>query len=182
MTQKEIIEIFLQIGWKKKRSECIYDLGDRFVQILPKLKILTERDKLALSPCVSTVAFQSAIKEISGLKSVDTPIVGDFRENDFVYSQQLKYEDIVSVSDDILRWASGVDIVSVLESFREIPTNAVGDQSLKHLTALALLGDSITLDRYKRSFASGDRLGFIPLVTADFIDRALIISERNEEQ
>jgi hypothetical protein len=53
---------------------------------------------------------------------------------------------------------------------------------LRHLAALAIAGDLQTLSRYQRSFAHGDRLNFVPYITADLIDRALSLAQRLVEE
>ncbi len=52
---------------------------------------------------------------------------------------------------------------------------------LRHLAALAIAGDVERLNSYKNSFEKGDRLGFVPYITVDMIDRAILIAQKKRE-
>ncbi|MFV9439627.1 DUF6990 domain-containing protein [Pseudomonas aeruginosa] len=47
---------------------------------------------------------------------------------------------------------------------------------LRHLAALAIAGDVSCLANSQFSFEQGDRLGFVPYITQDMIERALLIA------
>ena len=49
---------------------------------------------------------------------------------------------------------------------------------MRHLAALALAGDVAKLKSYQASFEAGDRLGFVPYITKDYIDRAVALAEK----
>jgi len=47
---------------------------------------------------------------------------------------------------------------------------------LWHLAALALARDVARLDTYQRAFHRGERPGFVPYITTEMIDRALVLA------
>lgn len=85
--------------------------------------------------------------------------------------------DIVSISNELLEWAKQQNVEEGLSIFCNYPTDAVGNMPLKHLGALAIAKDVNRLNYYLESFKAGNRLGFVPYITQDFIERALKIAE-----
>ncbi|WP_414858990.1 DUF6990 domain-containing protein [Pseudomonas aeruginosa] len=61
-------------------------------------------------------------------------------------------------------------------AYRALPTNSKGAMPLRNLAALAIAGDVSCLANYQFSFEQGDRLGFVPYITQDMIERALLIA------
>lgn len=180
MKQSEVIDAFVEIGWTKLRSpggpSCIYELPDRFIEVVPKLKKLTGRQKLNLTPMVSTTDFRDAERYISQPPEAGGAMGVDFDVNNSLYAPEFTRKEIVEAAQSVIEWGIRQDLREILDSFRDLPTDAVGNLPLKHLTALALLGETSTLEAYKTSFAAGDTLGFVPYITAACIDRALGIA------
>jgi hypothetical protein len=78
------------------------------------------------------------------------------------------------MSEKAISWARSQNIESGLMGYRNLPTDAKGAMPLRHLAALAVAGDVERLEGYKKSFDMGDRLGFVPYITASMIDRAIL--------
>ncbi|MGX7950382.1 DUF6990 domain-containing protein [Oleidesulfovibrio alaskensis] len=57
-----------------------------------------------------------------------------------------------------------------------LPTAAPGTRPIWHLAALVLPSDAAKLKFYQASFEAGDRLGFVPYITKDYIDRAMSLA------
>ena len=74
-------------------------------------------------------------------------------------------------------WALAQDLAAVKKRLRGLPTDSIGIKPLKHLSALAEAGEVETLRSYADAFARGDRLGFVPYITEDYIARALEIAK-----
>lgn len=70
-----------------------------------------------------------------------------------------------------------MEILQALHDHAALPTDAPGARPIWHLAALALLGDVAKLKPYQASFEAGDRLGFVPYITKDYIDRAVTLAE-----
>ncbi|MHA6044579.1 DUF6990 domain-containing protein, partial [Pseudomonas aeruginosa] len=85
-------------------------------------------------------------------------------------------DDVVRLSQSAISWASAQDIEKGLAAYRALPTNSKGAMPLRHLAALAIAGDVSCLANYQFSFEQGDRLGFVPYITQDMIERALLIA------
>lgn len=72
------------------------------------------------------------------------------------------------------------DIDAGLAVYKALPTNSKGAMPLQHLAALALARDVSCLLRYQKSFEQGDRLGFVPYIGPEMIDRALQLAQSSE--
>ena len=86
-------------------------------------------------------------------------------------------ETIAKIAREFSDWALAQDLDAVKERLRGLPTDSVGYYPLMHLAALAEAGDVETLQSYADAFARGDRLGFVPYITEDYIARALEIAK-----
>lgn len=177
MNQREVVEHFKHLGWETKRADggvsCRIELSDRIVQMSPRLKMLPDRQKLDLSPSVSTEQFSSHVSVISNEKSRIVPLVVNFTADPVVCSKGFSPKEIADVSQSVIDWATAQDLESGLQKYARLPSGSVGDLPLRHLAALAILGRRDALHAYKRSFAAGERAGFVPYITEDFIDRAI---------
>lgn len=89
-------------------------------------------------------------------------------------------DDIIRLSDKAISWARSQNIDEGLRVYRALPTDVKGAMPIRHLAALAMAGDTGRLDDYKKSFEKGDRLGFVPYVTSDMIDRALMVAQKSK--
>ena len=177
MNQKDIVDIFKQLGWKTKRggTSCRMDLSDRFVQIQPRLKILPDQQKLDLALSVPTEKFSSYVDIISGANNKTTPLIVDFKINQVIYSQEFSGEDILNISKSIINWAEEQDLNSGLEKYAKLPPTSAGALPLRHIAALAILDKRDELKDYKKSFAAGGNAGFAPYITEDYIDHAIAL-------
>ena len=88
--------------------------------------------------------------------------------------------DVVRLSQKSISWASAQDIDAGLAVYTALPTNSKGAMPLRHLAALALARDVSRLLRYQQSFEQGDRLGFVPYIVPEMIDRALHLAQSSE--
>ena len=90
--------------------------------------------------------------------------------------------DIDAAVERWIEWARHVDIDRAIEALLDKDANPSGDMPARHLAALAATGAVEVLEHYSQSFASGDRLGFVPYVTADHIESALAFAQhRNKD-
>lgn len=64
-----------------------------------------------------------------------------------------------------------------MAAYRALPTDSKGARPLRHLAALAITGDIGRLAKYQRRFEQGDRLGFVPYITAEMLERALLLAQ-----
>lgn len=183
---KEVREIFKSHGWLSKRDEAgdlilILPLNDRILDIIPKLRKIyadkTYTSMVETFSCiysVTTEKFNQAITFISGEKR-SASIISSLWEPDTINLQKesILAEDIVNLIPALIDWAYAADIEEGLKKYRELPTTSVGSRPRMHLAALACHGDVNVLVKYQQSFEQGDRLGFVPYITKEMIDRAV---------
>ena len=94
----------------------------------------------------------------------------------------ISVEDVLQLSDKAISWARSQNLEAGLATYRGLPTDSKGAMPLRHLAALAIAGDVERLEGYKHSFEKGDRLGFVPYITVDMIDRAILIAQKYRGQ
>jgi hypothetical protein len=176
---KEILPILAGLGWLCRKDEvgdyfCLMDVDGAQVQVIPSIGKRSDHVRVSLMPSVSTKDFTAAASFILGEAGDHEPVIlnNDAPEKIVDFSSN----DVVRLSQDSISWASSQDIEKGLADYRALPTDAKGAMPLRHLTALAVAGDVERLTAYKLSFEQGDRLGFVPYITQDMIERALLIA------
>jgi hypothetical protein len=177
MLTNDIILAFNELGWRTYRegSERLttFDLADRRVKLFIRLKQLTSTKKLICNNSVTTSVFSAACANILGRKDSYTPLIGG---DEGLYRPDFTFEDIRALSKRLIDWVKIQDIGAALKDLRELQTDAKGAFPRRHLAALAIAGDVERLEYYQQSFASGDRLDFVPYISKEMIDRALDIA------
>lgn len=95
----------------------------------------------------------------SGYIVIDEPVASD--------------EDVDRGCAALIDWASKADLDSGITALLDKDANSRGILPTYHLAALAATGGVEVLQRYADAFAAGDRLGFVPYITADYVTTAL---------
>lgn len=175
MKKSEVVAVLVELGWTKRRGAgtYIYELAYRFVAVDPRVMPLPDVERLTLTAMVSTWEFSQANEFISRSPEQGGVMAVDFTTNCEIRASELSRSDVSQVSERAKEWAKAEDLPEILDSFARLPTDAVGSAPLKHLVALALLGEISTLEGYEARFANGDRMGFVPYITEEYISRAL---------
>lgn len=179
MKVKEILPILKDCGWQCHKDEvgdyfCLMDIDERLAQIIPAIGKRTDHFRVSFMPSVSTRSFTSAVELIFGEAKGYVPIVvsNDIPEKIANFSAA----DVVRLSQAAIGWAVSQDIEQGLAAYRALPTDSKGALPLRHLAALAIAGDKKKLENYKCSFEHGDRLGFVPYISLEMVERALLVS------
>jgi hypothetical protein len=179
MKEEDFIGILEQQGWVCKKDEvgdffCTIDLGEVQLQIIPSVCKRADHFRVSLMPSISTAKFSEAVSFISGDERGNIPI--NISSEAPYKIAGFSVDDVVRLSDKVMSWARSQNIEEGLESYRDLPTDVKGALPLRHLAALAIAGNVQVLKKYKKSFEQGERLGFVPYVTSDMIERALTIA------
>jgi hypothetical protein len=184
-TREDFLAVLAELGWWPGRDE----VGDRNAEIrignFIVKGLLGRRDtRLAGNPNGALIMGLSAWVTIDAVSVAYTVInyprkrIADHciicqTDGPSIKKPFITRDDVVKHSDEVVAWAKSCDIDAGLKTLRDLPTNSIGAMPARHLAALAEAGDVETLTRYRDSFASGDRLGFVPYITDEFITRAL---------
>ncbi|MBF4992208.1 hypothetical protein [Methylophilus sp. QUAN] len=184
---KEVRELFKAQGWLSRRDEAgdlilILPLKDRILDIIPTLK-KTYVDKTYISmvetfSCIHSVTTEEFNHTLSIIDPTDKggyPIVTNIFDPNAIKIQKesIVAEDIINFIPALVDWAYAADIEEGLKKYRALPTDSAGSRPFLHLAALACHGNVDTLLKYQQSFEQGDRLGFVPYITKEMIDRAV---------
>ncbi|MFS8048049.1 DUF6990 domain-containing protein [Rhizobium sp. BR 314] len=139
----------------------------------------TLNPKVQISPFLTNAAFSKIEKEIFQHASkiqVDpavayTKIIKSIPEYSAEYP--VLFKDILQ---EIEAWGQNLNLQNCVQELATKGIPEVGGGQLRHLTALAYLGDFNTLLDYQKIFRKGKRLNFVPMITAEIIDRAIDIA------
>ena len=183
-TLNDVIKEFKRLGWESGSNEgdryVLRDLGNRVIKLYVEFDRYSKDPKpLLLVAFVSEPAFDRLASYIAGRRKKLIPLVGTlgWGEKKERLPAPITEEVIMQVAREFSDWALAQDMDAVKERLRGLPTDSVGYYPLMHLAALAEAGDVETLQSYADAFARGDRLGFVPYITEDYIARALEIAK-----
>lgn len=183
MTEEEACAILQAQGWACGKDEvgdrfCIKCLGEIQVQIIPTIGTRSDHFRVSFMPSISSTAFSDAVAFIFGEgKYFFSPVIVSNETPQKL--ETICADDVVELSDRALSWAQSQDIDAGLALYRSLPTDAKGAMPLRHLAALAIAQDVDQLEDYKKSFKKGERLGFVPYITVEMIERSLLIARGN---
>lgn len=180
MKTKELVSILEDLDWYCSKDEvgdyfCNKEYGPIQVQVIPAVGKRTDHFRVSLMPSVSTKEFSSAIAFIFNDKKDYAPIAVSNEPPSKIVD--LTRDDVVCLADAAVSWAKSQSIEQGLEAYRNLPTDSKGASPLRHLAALAITGHCGQLTSYQCSFAQGDRLGFVPYITKEMIDRAVDLAK-----
>lgn len=157
-----------EVGDKSAR----YTLPDRIVRIIYFLDIIRDQQKLGAMLSVSNDQFSKICNQVGSDKRTYTALVSAWTGID-IRAPEILPEHVQQASDQAIAWAKEQDLEKALREHAALPTDAPGIQPIWHLSALVLCGELEKLRYYQASFEAGDRLGFVPYITKDYIDRAV---------
>ena len=183
MKTKEVTEILKGLGWQAYTDEVgdkytHFRLPDRTAQIIYGVRKFRDDEQLEAMLSLTTEAYSEAGATIGADRGSYTPLIRAWNGLK-VRAPEIMEEHVRQISDEAIVWAKDQDLVAGIEANAKLPTDAPGSRPIWHLAALAVSGDVGKLKSYQASFESGDRLGFVPYVTKDYIDRAVAFAEEH---
>jgi len=182
MKTKEATNILKSIGWEVYKDEvgdrgAYFILPDRIVDIIYGIDRVTHQEFSAMLS-LSTDKFSLACRRIHNSRDTYEPLIRLRNGLEICDDEIIKPEHIYQASREAISWAEEQDLHQGILDYAALPTNCIGVLPLRHLAALALLGDIGKLKFYQASFEAGERLGFVPYITKDHIDRAVKLAEK----
>jgi|GEM_PF-735599 len=182
MKIKEAASILKSIGWRIYMRDgdryAQFKLFDKTVQLFYGVHRATKYQKFGADFSISTDEFSAVCSQIRSNGYNYWPLVVSWSGID-IRVPEIKEEHIHQASQMALDWAKEQDLHQALLNYAALPTTSPGTEPVLHLSALALLGDIEKIKSYQKSFEAGDRLGFVPYITKDYIDRAVAIAEQH---
>jgi hypothetical protein len=133
--------------------------------------------KLRIAPYLTDIAFSKIEKQIFQSKIQAEPPIA--------YTEIVKavpelpaafFSLFAEVAEEVAKWGRSLDLQSCVHELAIKGVPDVGGGQLRHLTALAYLGDFNTLVDYQEMFREGKRMNFVPMITPEMIDRAVNIA------
>ena len=187
-TLNDVIDEFKRLGWKSGSNAgdhyVLRVLGDRVLKMYIEVDKHGKPPAMIITPFISTPVFDSLIEQIADNPHPLTPLIGSVfwgRKSTLIPSP-ITEETVAKVSKEFIRWARLEDLEAAKAYYRSLPTNCAGLLPVIHLAALAEAGDVEKLQSYADAFARGDRLGFVPYITEDYIARALEIAKERASE
>jgi hypothetical protein len=89
-------------------------------------------------------------------------------------------EDVDRGCAALINWASKADLDPGITALLDKDANSRGILPTYHLAALAATGGVEVLQGYADAFAAGDRAGFVPYITADYVIGALEFAKQRQ--
>ena len=185
MTKAELYNILIDNGWtiRKGIDDCAYkQLSDRQIQLIPCIKKLIDEYHIIMAPSVSTKEF-SILDEFIHTGKKPRKIVHCHIINNKKQSISAKVPTRQVIEDylqEIETWAQQQDIEAGLQKYRELPTDSKGTLPVYHLASLAIAGQTTQLAEYLENFKQGNRMGFVPYIKQDYIERALEEAKKHQ--
>lgn len=182
MNDKQLVDLFYKCGWNHYSDSYDYIiyrlLGELVVESLARFR---RGNRVELAYSCSTVALSCAYTFIASPKVsiIESCIIWEDQKDEVRECWTLA--DIERLSNHILDWATSRNISHGLELLRNIPTDSLGAMPARHLAALAEAGDILTIRQYQESFAKGERLGFVPYITDEYLQRAYAFAAKRHE-
>lgn len=183
MKEKDVVLILKEQGWICSKDEvgdyfCVTDVGGAQLQVIPSVGKRSDHFRVSLMPSISSKEFSEAVSLILGEGGSNVPVVVSNEAPEKLSS--FSSDDVIRLSEKAVSWARSQSIEEGLMVYRKLPADVKGAMPIRHLAALAIAGDTGRLYEYKKHFEKGDRLGFVPYITIDMIDRALIIAKKSK--
>ncbi len=187
MENTELIQQLTEFGWGTHHD----DIGDEYPclnihGLIVVVSFFIERhigyEYLSFRASISTKAICSAATYIHkpDNKVAEFYAIDTMDEINSPHRSVILRSDLLNCADLIFRWANQVDIGSAIHKYASIETSSLGSAPLIHLAALAQSGDVETLTYYIKSFQCGVRLGFVPYITIQHIERALAFARKRQ--
>ncbi|WP_414492909.1 DUF6990 domain-containing protein [Stenotrophomonas maltophilia] len=182
MNEKDVVSVLKEQGWVCGKDEvgdyfCIENFGHRQVQVIPYVGKRSDHFRFSLMPSISSEEFSTAVGLILGEVKDHVPVVVSTELPEKL--AELSASDVSRWSEKAISWAHAQSLEDGLAAYRNLPTDAKGAMPLRHLAALAIAGEVDRLESYRRKFELGDRLGFVPYITSEMIDRAISIAKEH---
>lgn len=187
MKTKDVTKLLKSLGWSAHTDEVgdrytIWQLADRRVQIIYGVRNFSDGQQLDGTLSTSSEAFSEAYKIIDDCGSNYASLI--VKRNGWkVRAPEITETHVRQSSADAISWAKEQNLDAALKEKAALPTTAPGTGPVLHLAALAVLGDIDRLEYYQSRFVAGDRLGFVPYITKEYVDRAVALAkERNNSK
>lgn len=181
-TQTELAQAFAARGWRVVRDETSMPCGELRLGDRVLLAILTKRSPVFpfhLGGWVTTDAISAAytLMAYPRKRIVESCVLALSPQID-IAKEVADDADIDAAIAEWIAWGQRVDCDAALEALLDKEANGLGDMPARHLAALAATGGVEVLQRYADAFAAGDRLGFVPYITADYVTTALEFAKK----
>ncbi len=193
LTMESAHALLKSLGWSTEKINendhmASYQLADREVDILYNDEIAKDYPQFDSAFMISTGILSTACKFIDPTHTEDIPDIQlNFEAKGLeIFEPEVTADRLKQALDDALKWAvTDIDLSKRLRSdygtapWEKGATSKANDTdyALLHLGALALLGDTETLQSYQQSFTAGDHLGFDESINKTHLERALALAK-----
>lgn len=183
MTLEEFVKETIKIvggRWRKDRDGAYWEVkeGGFVLQAEPFATRHSEGVTCGFDCALSHVEFARIGNAIMGVKPGDFLQMKGFQKLAEVPNEVALPQQVEAQMRELVHELKHASLPYYIEKFSvTLPQPSM--PQVCHLTALAWKGNLDKLIEYEESFAQGHRLGFVPMITADMIDRALDIAARN---
>lgn len=180
--QNDLAKAFAARGWRVTRDETSMPCGELRLGNRVLLAILTKRSPrfpFHVGGWVTTDAISTAYtRMLQPRKRVAESCVLALSPQIDIAKEVAEDADVDAAIAEWIAWGQQVDCDAAMEVLLDKEANGLGDMPARHLAALAATGGVEVLQGYADAFAAGDRLGFVPYITADYVTAALAFAKQ----
>lgn len=171
------VSVLKQLGWTtvpEMTGDAVVfrKSGDNELQAILQLRQLPNEKIMTLIISSGLSVYSEIVEKIAGREPRHMWL---YQRNILKRKTEFCDTDIEEASNEALAWWVEQDNLSAIKALAAPPPDT-GQPQLKHLAALAYLGDFNTLIDYQQIFRKGKRLNFVPMITPEMIDRAVDIA------
>ncbi|ARS69609.1 DUF6990 domain-containing protein [Sinorhizobium meliloti] len=176
--EKKALAEFKLLGWTASREKqsgdavLSMDEGDNELQAVLQIRQLLCDQTMYFGISSGLKSYTSIFGRIAGIKQTHMWLLQNCVKR---RAAEISRKEIEMVSREAIEWWQAQDNFTEVKALSGPPPDN-GQSQLKHLTALAYLGDFSTLMDYQEIFRRGKRLNFVPMIKPEMIDRAIDIA------
>jgi hypothetical protein len=170
--------------WRNDRDGDFWEVSENgfILQAEPFASAHSEGVTCGFDCSLSHVEFTRVANSIMGDKRDDCVPIKWFQKGAEVANEDALAHQIELQMIELVNELKSASLDHFLEIFSGPLPHGPSTPQICHLTALAWNGNLDQLIDYQQSFERGHVTGFVPMITADMIDRALFIAAERAQQ
>lgn len=178
--QTQIVEILRNSGWQKKTWDgdeiFLKIFGNAFVTINVLVKQLLAGHAIDITGGWGRIDFNTVLQEVMADENSYPLEYKKFRLKTNKLDEAMTF--VAESAAQLEQLAKDFDFDKKLKELIASRPDRPSLPQVFHLAGLAYSGNVNELDDYDRTFAKGHRLNFVPMISHDYIKRALKVGHR----
>lgn len=177
LSKSDIFRLLSDTGWTVVRDKddgsryATLTEHDRIIRVLPTISQSSRGTRIDWRDGICSKNFAKAISIIGARSEAFHPMV--LRNGKCQIANQLTLQDVKCGLGELLENARETDLDCLLDDVLKLPTSAPGHAPLRLLAAMVCKGSFFELIEMRDKMKAGDRMGFVPYIQLEHLERAL---------